>query len=137
MSNYGEAHILALKHLLRYLQGARSYCLTLGQKDHPYPLFRALSDSDWGMGDRRKSISGFIILLGDSPLSWSSKQQVVIVLSSCEAKYLSTTHCAKDILWFQNLFHELGFPQTSTTILLCAIIKALLHAHTTFVVILG
>ena len=51
MPNYGEAHILALKHLLRYLQGTHSYGLTLGQKDHPYPLFHALSDSDWGMGD--------------------------------------------------------------------------------------
>ena len=71
------------------------------------------------MGDGRKSISGFIILLGNSPLSWSSKQQVVIALSSCKAEYLSTTHCAKDILWFRNLFHELGFPQTSATILLC------------------
>jgi hypothetical protein len=119
MSNFGEAHIQALKHLLRYLQGTRSYGLTLGQTDAPYPLFHALSDSDWGMGDGRKSISGFIIMLGDSPLSWSSKQQVVIALSSCEAEYLSTTHCAKDILWFRNLFSELGFPQTSATILFC------------------
>ena len=58
-------------------------------------------------------------MLGDSPLSWSSKQQVIIALSSCEAEYLSTTQCAKDILWFQNLFDVLGFPQISATILLC------------------
>jgi hypothetical protein len=119
MSNYGEAHIQAAKHLLRYIQGTRSYGLTLGQADAPYPVFRALSDSDWGMGDGRKSISGFLILLGDSVLSWSSKQQVVIALSSCEAEYLSTTHCAKDVLWFRNLFQELGFQQTLATILYC------------------
>jgi hypothetical protein len=119
MSNYGEEHILALKHLLRYLQGTRSHGLVLGQKDAPYPTFRALSDSDWGVGDGRKSISGFFIMLGDSPLSWSSKQQVVVALSSCEAEYLSTTQCAKDILWFRNLFDALGFPQISATILLC------------------
>jgi hypothetical protein len=71
------------------------------------------------MSDGRKSISGFFIMLGDSPLSWSSKQQVLIALSSCEAEYLSTTQCAKDILWFQNLFDALGFPQISATILLC------------------
>jgi hypothetical protein len=71
------------------------------------------------MGDGRKSVSGFIIPLGDSVLSWSSKQQVVVALSSCEAEYLSTTHCAKDILWFRNLFEELGFLQTLATILFC------------------
>jgi len=119
MSNYGEAHINALKHLLCYLQRTCSYGLTLGQKDQPYPIFRALSDLDWGMGDGQKSISGFVIMLGDSPLSWSSKQQAVVTLSSCKAEYLSTSHCTKDILWFRNLFAELSFPQTSTTILLC------------------
>ena len=119
MSNFGKSHIQAAKHLLRYLRGTSSHGILLGQIDAPYPLFRALSDSDWGMGDSRKSISGFVILLGDSPLAWSSKQQLVVALSSCEAEYISTTHCSCDILWFRNLFLELGYPQTNPTTLFC------------------
>lgn len=71
------------------------------------------------MGDSCKSVSGFLIMMVASPLSWSSKQQAVVALSSCEAEYLATTHCAHDVLWFRNLFAELGFPQGQPTTLFC------------------
>lgn len=119
MSNYGPSHIAAAKHLLRYLKGTQSLGITLGSANPTYPLLRALSDSDWGMGDTRKSISGFIVTMGDSPLSWSSKQQAVVALSSCEAEYLASTHCAREVLWFRNLFAELGFPQYDPTTIFC------------------
>jgi hypothetical protein len=91
----------------------------LRNADAPYPMFRALTDSNWGMGDLRKSVSGFLIMLGDSPLSWSSKQQAVIALSSCEAEYLASTYCTREVLWFRNLFAELGIPQTAPTTVFC------------------
>ena len=119
MVNFGPSHIAAAKHLLRYLKGTPRYSLKLGTSSITYPTIRALSDSDWGMGDSRKSISGFFIMMGNSPLSWSSKQQGVVALSSCEAEYLASTHCAREILWFRNLFAELGFPQRSPTSLFC------------------
>jgi hypothetical protein len=119
MASYGTAHVAAVKHLLRYLRGTTSYGITLGGSDTLHPLFKALTDSDWGMGDTRKSVSGFLIMMGDSPLSWSSKQQAVVALSSCEAEYLATTHCARDVLWFRNLFAELEFAQTQPTSLFC------------------
>lgn len=115
MSNFGPTHVQAVKHVLRYLRGTQSHGILLGQVDNPYPLFHALSDSDWGIGEGRKSISGFVIMLGDSPISWSSKQQTVVALSSCEAEYLSASHAARDVLWFRNLFSELGYPQTLPT----------------------
>jgi hypothetical protein len=119
ISNYGSTHVTAAKHLLRYLQGSQSHGIILGRKDDPFPLFRAMSDSDWGMGNDRKSISGFIIFLGDSPISWSSKQQAVVALSSCEAEYISVTHCARDVLWLRSMFAELGYPQESPTPIFC------------------
>ncbi len=119
MSNYGEPHWAAAKHLLRYLQGTRSKGIILGHRDLEYPLFRGFTDSDWGMGDQRKSISGYVIMLGDSPIAWSSKQQAVVALSSCEAEYLACTHAACQILWMRQLFAELGFPQPESTVLFC------------------
>jgi hypothetical protein len=119
ISSFGSPHIAAAKHLLRYLQGTRSYGILLGRKDDAFPMFRAMSDSDWGMGNDRKSISGFIILFGQSPISWSSKQQAIVALSSCEAEYIAVTHCARDVLWFRNMFAELGYPQESATTIFC------------------
>jgi hypothetical protein len=119
MSRYGPTYVTAVKHLLRYLKGTLNYSVTLGDKDVQYPMIKALTDLDWGMGDERKSISGFLIMMGDSPLLWSSKQQAVVALSSCKAEYLTATHCAREVLWFRNLLTELGLPQTSPTTIFC------------------
>lgn len=119
MGNPGRQHWVSAKHVLRYLRGTSSYGIYLGNKDSPYPLFKGLSDSDWAQGEERKSITGYVIMLGESPISWSSKQQTVVALSSCEAEYLACSHCACQILWLRNLFEELGYPQQTATPLFC------------------
>lgn len=63
MVNYGPAHVSAAKHLLRYLKGTQSHGVVLGSTNMVYPMIRALSDSDWGMSDSRKSVSGFLIMI--------------------------------------------------------------------------
>jgi hypothetical protein len=97
MSNFGPLHVAAAKHLLQYIKGLLSpiqcYGIWLGCLNPGYPVVTALSDSDWPMGDGRKSVSGFLIMLGSFPVSWSSKQQAVVALSSWEAEYLAVTHC--------------------------------------------
>jgi hypothetical protein len=119
MANYGSAHVAVAKHLLQYLKGTVSYGITLGGSETMQPLFKVLTDSDWGTCNTRKSVSGFLIMMGELPLSWSSKKQAVVALSSCEAEYLATTHCACNVLWFRNLFAELGFAQSQPTSLFC------------------
>jgi hypothetical protein len=123
MSNPGPSHVAAAKHLLRYIKGSLSplHCfgIWLGRLFAGEPVVTGLSDSDWGMGDGRKSVSGFLIMLGPYPVSWSSKQQAVVALSSCEAEYLAVTHCVREVLWFRNFLAELGFPQLSPTTVLC------------------
>ena len=119
MSNYGPRHFEAAKHLLRYLQGTRSRGIVYGNLALTMPIFRSYADSDWAMSDGRKSISGYVIDCGGGPLSWSSKQQGIVALSSCEAEYISCTHCARQIIWLRALFNELGFPQQNPSILYC------------------
>ena len=109
LSNYGLSHWKAAKHLLRYLQGSRSHGFLFGNVDDPFPLFRgfeaypdtftAFTDSDWAQSENRKSISGYIIQMAGAPILWYSKQQTVVALSSCEAKYIACTHLAKELLW--------------------------------------
>ena len=119
MSNYGEKHFEAAKHLLRYLQGTRSRGLVYGNTPTTFPIFRAFADSDWAMSEGRRSVSGFIIECGGAPVAWSSKQQAIVALSSCEAEYLSCAHCARHVIWFRSLFQELGFSQKQPTVLYC------------------
>ena len=119
MSNYGERHFDAAKHLLRYLQGTRSRGIVYGDTPNPFPLFRAFTDSDWAMTEGRRSVSGFIVECAGAPIAWSSKQQAIVALSSCEAEYLACAHCAREIVWLRSLFNELGFGQTKPTVLFC------------------
>jgi hypothetical protein len=101
------------------LQGTRSIGVIYGNKDDPYPIFKALTDSDWAQGESRKSVCGYIIEMGGGPIAWSSKQQGIVALSSCEAEYVASTHVVKEILWLRSLAKELGFAQTSATPLYC------------------
>ena len=55
----------------------------------------------------RRSTSGFIFLLGDSPISRKSQQWKSVTLSTAEAELVSLTECAKQGIWFKNLFKEI------------------------------
>jgi len=119
MSNYGCEHWQAAKHLLRYLQGTRSLGIIYGHKDEAFPLFKGFTDSDWAQGELRKSVCGYVIEMGRGGISWSSKQQSIVALSSCEAEYVASMHAAKQILWLRSLAEELGFSQEAPTVLSC------------------
>lgn len=119
MSNYGQRHFEAAKHLLRYLQGTRTRGIIYGNVQNPSPMFISFTDSDWAMLEGRRSVSGYLIGCGGGPITWSSKQQAIVVLSSCEAKYLSCLHCVRQIIWLHSLFYELGFPQDRPSPLYC------------------
>ena len=119
MSNYGTKHYEAGKHLLCYLQGTRSRGVIYGNCPNPYPIFTSFTDSDWAMSEGRKSVSGFVVMCANGPIAWSSKQQVVVALSSCEAEYLACSHNARQVIWLRSLFEEIGFAQNSPTPLYC------------------
>ena len=55
--------------------------------------------------------------LGEGIVSWSSKKQPIVALSSAEAEYIAATHAAKEILWLRALLTELGRPPTGPTTL--------------------
>jgi len=68
-------------------------------------------DADWGSNvDNRKSISGYIIYLGSTPIIWRSKQQKgKPATSSCEAEYISFSACINEIVWMITFLKELGY----------------------------
>ncbi len=66
-------------------------------------------DVDWaGCVDTRRSTSGYIFFMGGAPVSWSSKRQVVVALSSTESEYISTSWGAQQAMWMNNWLDEAG-----------------------------
>ena len=66
------------------------------------------SDADWGSGYNWKSVGGFLFLLNWGAISWPSKKQNSIALSTTEAEYIGLTQAAKEILWLRVLLEEIG-----------------------------
>ena len=119
-SNPSRAHLQAAKRLLRYLKGTSNYKLYLGfatdQNQGQAQDLHGYSDADWG-GDvtTSKSVSGYVFYLSGGVISWSSKKQSAIALSSTEAEYIALAHAAQEAVWLRTLLHELGFQGPSPT----------------------
>lgn len=75
---------------------------------------QVFSDADWG-GEWTdfKSFSGYVISLVDAPVSWSSKKQLVITLSSTETEYVAIYHVTKEMFWMNNLLKKICVSLTS------------------------
>lgn len=78
------------------------------------------SNSDWaGSIDDRKSTTGQKFFFGNSVISWSSKKQSTVALSTAEAEYNAVTSAACQGVWLRRLLEELDCEQKGATILYC------------------
>ncbi|GJP41048.1 hypothetical protein CLOM_g693 [Closterium sp. NIES-68] len=65
------------------------------------------------------SIGGYVCLLGGGAVSWRSKKQNEVGLSSCETEYMALHHGAKEVVWLRRLLEELGVGQEEPTVVFC------------------
>jgi len=69
-------------------------------------------DVDWDVGlDQRRSTGGYVFNLFDGAISWMSKKQSVVALSTTEAEYMAATHASKEAVWLQRLCSNMGLVQ--------------------------
>lgn len=114
MANPSEANLASAKGLLRYLQHTSNFGIRFQKGSGPL-LLKTYADSDWAGSHDRKSTGGYISLLGNSPISWESKRQSVVALSSTEAEYIELTQATKQVIWERRLLKNLGHPQSAPT----------------------
>jgi hypothetical protein len=94
-----EKYIKIAKRIIRYLSGTSTLGIQYKKGGNQIAL-EGFIDSDWGSNpEDRRSVIGYIFCINGSPVSWSSKRQKTIALSSIEAEYMAVTQAAKEAIW--------------------------------------
>ncbi len=116
-SNPTEAHLTAVKRILRYLKGTADLVLKY-QKSEDGTLV-GYSDSDWaGDPDDRHSTTGNLFLMAGGAISWLSKKQAIVALSTSEAEYVALSLATQEAVWLRRLLTDLRAAPNGPTLLM-------------------
>jgi hypothetical protein len=100
-----EAHLRAVKLILRYLVYTPKFGIWY-PRGSTFDLI-GYSDADWaGCKINRKSTSGTCQFLGRSLVSWASKKQNSVALSTAEVEYITAGHCCAQFLWMRQTLRD-------------------------------
>lgn len=112
-SNHSEPHWKAVKRIFRYLTGTIDLVLRYDSRED----LEAYSDSDWGSNiDDRKSCSGFVLKMSGGAISWCSKKQPIVALSTTEAEYIALSQALREVMWFDQFQREVEKNSATITI---------------------
>ena len=116
-ANPKESHVAAVKRIIRYVNGTADYGIWFA-KDTNFSLV-GYSDADWvGNADDRKNTFSACFYLGNNLVSWFSKKQNSISLSTAEAEYIIVGSCCTQLLWMKQMLEDYGIVQ-NTFIVYC------------------
>jgi hypothetical protein len=116
LENLGEVHWQVVKWVFCYLVGMWDQALTYGMEQRD---LHGYTDADGASQEHRHMISGYTFIIDGSAVSWSSRKQELVTLSTAEAKYVAVMHATKECIWLCRLTGEL-FPSLQTqTMLFC------------------
>lgn len=108
-------HWSGVKRVMRYLKGTKDVGITYNGVDSAGLV--GYTDSDWaGDKETRRSTSGFVYTMNGGAISWKSKRQPCVALSSCEAEYIASAIAGQEAAWLQRLVEELGYPLATLTL---------------------
>ncbi|XP_041011388.1 uncharacterized mitochondrial protein AtMg00810-like [Juglans microcarpa x Juglans regia] len=111
-------HMTAATRVLHYLKSAPGQGIFFPSSNDIH--VRAYTDSDWAScPTTQRSTTGFFITLGSSPISWRTKKQTTVACSSTEAEYRAMAVTTCELVWLQQLFHDLGIPHKISMTLYC------------------
>ena len=117
IQNPRPLHWEGVKCVITYLYSTKQYCLTFGGVTKK--LIEGYSDTDWASQKDQHSISGYVFYLGCGAITWSSKKQHIIALSSTESEYIAQTHTAKEVIWIRSFIDEIQGRQSGAIEMLC------------------
>ena len=112
------SHLKAAKRILRYIKGTWDFRILYTRYSNLD--LEGFVDSDWaGEIESGKSTTGYVFRLAGGPVTWQSKKQPTIALSSSEAEYCSLSDSAREASWLAILIEDFGIPRPLPTIIHC------------------
>jgi hypothetical protein len=115
-ANPKEIHLRVVKRIMRYLVYTPKFGLWYS-KGSTFDLIR-YSDADWaGCKIDRKRTSGTYQFLGRSLVSWASKKQNSVALSTAKAEYIAVGHFCAQLLWMRQTLRDYGYKLSKVPIL--------------------
>jgi hypothetical protein len=114
-SNPDDTHWTAMKRIFRYLKGTAHLGIEYSRDARRGNELVGYSDADYaGDRDNRRSTSGFVFMLAGGPVTWTSRKQSSVALSTCEAEYMAMSKACTEAMWLRKLLHEVDFSTPST-----------------------
>jgi hypothetical protein len=115
-----EMHVAAIKRIMRYLKGTLSLGIMYKKVSGDVLQLNGWTNYDYaGDLDDRKSTSGYLFMLGGGAVSWSSKKQPIVTLSTTEAEFVAAASCACQSIWLRNILKHLMVDQDHNTLIFC------------------
>ncbi|KAG9449455.1 hypothetical protein H6P81_009420 [Aristolochia fimbriata] len=110
-----ESHVKTVKRIIRYVKSMIN--LGIWYAAATSNVLAGYCDADWaGNTDDRKSTSGGCFYLGTNLVSWYSKKQNSISLSTAEAEYIAAGSCCAQLLWMKQMLEDYGVPSGVLTV---------------------
>ena len=104
MPQPGTEHWAGIKRVFRYIKGTVDFGLKFVASDKGNFSLEGFADADWaGDVSPRKSTPGYVFRLGGATISWKSKRQPIVTLSSTEAEYVALCTAAQEAIWLRHL----------------------------------
>ncbi|KAJ0546766.1 putative RNA-directed DNA polymerase [Helianthus annuus] len=107
MQDPRKPHMVALKEVLKYIKATAGKGIQFRKEVEP--KLSGFCDADYaGDVNKRRSTTGYVFLFGSSPVSWCSKRQPTVSLSSTEAEYRAAAMAAQECVWLVELLKNLN-----------------------------
>ena len=106
-SIYGQSrknHWEAVKQVFYYLLGTKNWELTYGSTEDG---LKEHTNADSTSQEHQHAISGCVFLVNGGAVSWSSKKQELVTLSTAKSEYVAATYSTKEALWLQQIISEI------------------------------
>jgi hypothetical protein len=111
-SNPGSDHVKGVKRILRYIKGTWDAGVRYTRGGGGLTAF---ADSDYAGDEKeRRSTSGYIVYMAGGPVSWASRLQGCVSLSTTEAEYVALCEVTKEIVWLQDMLEGLQLYKKET-----------------------
>jgi hypothetical protein len=112
------SHWKMVKMIMRYVAGTLNFCLWYTQSDDNH--FSSYTDSDFaGSLDDWKSTSGHAFHLGTNLISWASKKQPIVSISSTEVEYVDATSASYQAMWLRRILNDMSHTGNEPTHIFC------------------